>query len=884
LDTQTPNGTLGEKLHNELYVLGNGISQSVAGIEHAAEKALHDPATIVKVTASAVMGLGLGALAGRTGALGLIGRSLGIAATTSMVFDGVKPFYSAATTAWNATSRSQLDRASATLGQSIGDFTVDFAIQTPGAMLGGGLARTFESGKGAGLWRQHGMPERLQGFKSGLFKPAEEPMVTGIDFKGALLQPVRSEGEALSSEVISHPNSLVAETQLSTANAVKAETSVSTPQPVKQTQLSRIDAVQAERPRTNNGTAIHGFDFAEIKSTDTEIPAFDMGVGIDDSALLHGRRNLVSPRKFGDRESLALGALYCPTARLPRVGKTLAITERSTDSLTALAILANRAESRKVNQNIVKLVAEHGIGSVEPQAIKGYKAISLVAEQDGMKIGDRVRFIRAVLDNTVTPQDLNVYSERYDAMQRKHIPGDILAKRSVGLRSFNDQLIYSYHQAGTNQPSFDYAIGTDDRNIVGDASIIDQNGSSNIVQTVMAMSDDELPKPGSSMVFAETDINRLTAAAILENRVEGNPMRKSLIDYILRRGSQSERIPADERENVMAAYDAMEGFSNDPHIRPDKKIAAIKNLLSNDVPARNLLSMIYEFALFRPSNQPFKYVRTTAYKPKPFDFGVEITTHGLVRGQPNLLHPQAGMLSAAEQALKLDESQLPARDARVAIEKPDADALTAIAVMANRLDGIPVNARLVEAVGRRDRGLDSDPEGKPYEDIEAPFLAIRSFARNKNILITQRIAAIRVLLAGAMRETELTGLVDRFKGGQAEMQERAESDSKVTEHISGKMVYVETPMNNWYASRALGLKHAPVAVIAATEGNRTHFQVLARSEDPIASQLGNALKELQQLEHGWGGHEYIFVSSGNSKLSAQTVLDIVGKHAFGTSR
>jgi hypothetical protein len=49
LDTQTPNGTLGEKLHNELYVLGNGISQSVAGIEHAAEKALHDPATIVKV-------------------------------------------------------------------------------------------------------------------------------------------------------------------------------------------------------------------------------------------------------------------------------------------------------------------------------------------------------------------------------------------------------------------------------------------------------------------------------------------------------------------------------------------------------------------------------------------------------------------------------------------------------------------------------------------------------------------------------------------------------------------------------------------------------------------------------------------------------------------
>jgi hypothetical protein len=397
-----------------------------------------------------------------------------------------------------------------------------------------------------------------------------------------------------------------------------------------------------------------------------------------------------------------------------------------------------------------------------------------------------------------------------------------------------------------------------------------------------------LPAPGSRVVMTEVDVPRLTAAAIIENKLEGNPMRNSLIDFVLRDGKWPERIPEAERANVVAAYEAMEGFANDPHIAARRKIAAIKDLLTNDVPAQQLQPIVDEYQIFRPSQQPFRYVRTTQFKPKPFDFGVEITDPELIKNQPNLDHHGAGATidtpSAAEQALKLPDDQLPRVGDRVAIQKPDADSLTAVAVMANRRDGLPVNERLVEAVGRRDRGFDTDVDGKPFSDVETPFTALRSFARNRNVLISQRIAAIRALLAGMTRESELRGLQERFKQNQWAREYHAEKTSTITDQIPGTLAYVETPRENWFEARDLGLQRAPVAVIAARDAaGANHFEVVARADHPAGQKLGDALAELTKLEPGWGGRSNIFVSPSDSRLTPAQVLAIVSSYIEGNA-
>jgi hypothetical protein len=574
-----------------------------------------------------------------------------------------------------------------------------------------------------------------------------------------------------------------------------------------------------------------------------------------------------------------------PKKELPNLGSTIAITDRNPDSLTALAIIANRSEKRGVDNAIVNLLAADGRnGEVSASTQTAVNAIRHMTEQDGVKIGDRIRFIRAVLDHTVTPKDLATAAGAFEGAGKPAIPEGVLPSRPTGVRSLNGPLLLEYMQGHDGMVAdFDYALGTNDRNVIGDATVIDREGPLNIIQRVLKMSGDELPAPGSRIVMSDVDVPRLTAAAIIENKLEGKPMRDSLIDFVLRDGKWPERIPAAERANVVAAYEAMEGFSNDPHIPARRKIAAIKDLLSNDVPVEQLQPIAAEYQIFRPSQQPFRYVRTTQFKPKPFDFGVEITDPELIKNQPNLDHHGAGATidtpSAAEQALRLPDDQLPKVGDRVAIQKPDADSLTAVAVMANRRDGLPVNERLVEAVGRRDRGFDTDVDGKPFSDVETSFTALRSFARNRNVLISQRIAAIRALLAGMTRESELRGLHERFKQNQWAREYHAEKTSTITDQIPGKLAFVETPRENWFEARDLGLQHAPVAVIAARDAaGANHFEVVARADHPAGQKLGDALAELTKLEPGWGGRSNIFVSPSDSRLTPAQVLAIVGSY------
>ncbi|MGH9553984.1 MAG: hypothetical protein ACRD3W_31690, partial [Terriglobales bacterium] len=470
---------------------------------------------------------------------------------------------------------------------------------------------------------------------------------------------------------------------------------------------------------------------------------------------------------------LALNALYMPKAKMPAMGDVVAITDRNADSLTALATLSNRVAKRKVSDVIVKAIASRGEGQMEPDVNRAYKAITWVSEQQDMKIGEQLRYIRGILDGSAVPKDVAATAAKYDEARGIKLadPSDSVGN-PTGVRGLGGGLHYYYQQVHQQaDQNFDFALGVSNTQHIGNAKIIDRSGPQSIIQKVLGMSEAELPPPGSKIAIAETDTNRITAAAILESRIEGGTqMRDSLLNLILRDGADVQRIHPTERDDVEAAYKAIEGISSNPFLPARRKIAAVKFLLNNDVPAAKLEPVVAEHDIYRKSAQPFRYVRTTAFKPKPFDYGVEITDEKLAGDKPNLDHHQVGSTvdtpSATEQALLLPENQLPNRNSRVALQKPDADSLTAIAVMANRLDGLPVNNRLAEAIGRHDRGFDFDPQGQQYTDVERQMIGIRSIARNQNILIDQRIAGIRALLADKVDLSQLDGMQQRYNQNQ----------------------------------------------------------------------------------------------------------------------
>lgn len=657
-------------------------------------------------------------------------------------------------------------------------------------------------------------------------------------------------------------------------------------------QLARVATAAESAINTGSAGPVHGYRFVHIKPNDPVVPHFDVGIGIKDPAILGKAENM-----DGKNVSDALRALWWPTANLPEKGVTLAVERQTPDAFTALAVLANRIEKRKVSEAIVKAVAKDGHDVADRTTLSAYKAIAHITEEPGIKLGDRLRNIRAILDGTAAPKSIEDRAAKFDTAHRTvaETSGEV---HKTGVRGLSGSPQFEYHQPSSHSTNrFDVAIGTRDRAITGDAQIIDQEGGVGIIERALHLPYSELPKPGASVVMPQADINRVTAAAILEARVASAPMRTPLVDLIQRetRRTSSEfshseramqesfaRVPADMRSNVVEAWRAIEGIASDPLLPARRKVAAVSHLLTNDVPAERLRGIAADFSVFRPSEQPFKYVRTTEFKPKNYDFGVEITNPKLRNGQPNLDHHGPGMsvdtLSASEQAAKLPIDEVPHFGSRVAIQKPDADAITAVAVLANRRAGLPVNQRVVDAVGRLDRGFTTDAKGMPFTDVETSLYAMRSIARNENIPINQRITAARAILSGKARREDLIGIAENYKRNKWIHEVHTEKTSDVKEVIPGRLAFIETEKQNWFDARKLGTDRAPVAVIAARDSNGTHFEVVARAGHPDAAKLGDALEALSKLENGWGGRADIFVSSGSSRLSSEDVLKVISQH------
>lgn len=229
--------------------------------------------------------------------------------------------------------------------------------------------------------------------------------------------------------------------------------------------------------------------------------------------------------------------------------------------------------------------------------------------------------------------------------------------------------------------------------------------------------------------------------------------------------------------------------------------------------------------------------------------------------------------SACEQALEWSNSTIPESMAMV---RPDADSITAMAVIMNRLENRPVNADLVREVGRQDRL--GPAAGKP----SAVVTAIARKAGDFKVTLADRVAWVADLLAGVDKSAEVTALA---AATESELS-TARAVSEVSIRADGRIAVVVS--TNRFAT-ILGYESAPVVVALnpampvdpkdPAKGIMAKFTV-CRYDSHVKCDLPSALKELQALEPGWGGRGDIFGSPQgvSSKLTLEQVVEVVSRH------
>jgi|GEM_PF-1094693 hypothetical protein len=262
-------------------------------------------------------------------------------------------------------------------------------------------------------------------------------------------------------------------------------------------------------------------------------------------------------------------------------------------------------------------------------------------------------------------------------------------------------------------------------------------------------------------------------------------------------------------------------------------------------------------------------------------FGIEVTIPALAsRCISNLDHHGAGDTaetpSACEQAMV---SELPQAETVFATVRPDADSVSAMAVLTSRLTNRPIDHDLVAAVGRFDRLGPS--AGKP----EARVLAIARKAADFKLLLVERVQWVADLLAGADKSEEIAMLVAAH---DSEL-EAARKASELTLRGNGKIACV---VSTHRFATTLGYESAPVVVAMNPEmpvdpkdslkGSYRKFTV-CRYDSHTLCDVPAALAALQKLEPGWGGRGDIVGSPQgvSSSLTLEQVLSVVSQYTTG---
>ncbi|EKD29398.1 MAG: hypothetical protein ACD_78C00422G0001 [uncultured bacterium (gcode 4)] len=259
-------------------------------------------------------------------------------------------------------------------------------------------------------------------------------------------------------------------------------------------------------------------------------------------------------------------------------------------------------------------------------------------------------------------------------------------------------------------------------------------------------------------------------------------------------------------------------------------------------------------------------------------FGVEITIPGYAN-ITNLDHHRSEDTnetpSSAEQALTCN---LPNSGINIATVRPDADSMTAMAVLHLRMNNIAFDEILVQEVGRFDRF------GPSAGEMNNPVSAIWELASDFSKTMEVRVLLISRILTGKMLEKEIEEIASK----RAQKLEDARKNSSIELYeVNGfKIAFVES--SHRFATN-LGYELAPV-VIAKNPVMPVDFKdpskgtyikyTICRYDNNIPCDILWVLKELQTLESGWGGRWDIIGSPQgvSSILSVDTIVEIVQKH------
>lgn len=229
--------------------------------------------------------------------------------------------------------------------------------------------------------------------------------------------------------------------------------------------------------------------------------------------------------------------------------------------------------------------------------------------------------------------------------------------------------------------------------------------------------------------------------------------------------------------------------------------------------------------------------------------------------------------SACEQALSCD---IPPKGSIFVTVYPDADAITAMAVLTSRQQGREIDTTIIKLVS------DYDKYGPAAGDPADILIAISRVSGNQDIPLSERVEWIQGALAGK-RDYDL---IQRLIGDHHEKYQQALESSEVTVVSGGRIAVVVS--SHRYATR-IGYKHAQILVCMNTKtpldfknsekGSYMKFTV-CRYNSYVKCDLPAVLVELQAIEPGWGGRADIIGSpiGVSSKLSLDEVLKIVESH------
>jgi hypothetical protein len=263
-------------------------------------------------------------------------------------------------------------------------------------------------------------------------------------------------------------------------------------------------------------------------------------------------------------------------------------------------------------------------------------------------------------------------------------------------------------------------------------------------------------------------------------------------------------------------------------------------------------------------------------------FGIEVTVPALAsRCRFNVDHHDtidtAETPSACEQVLaRRGRYWLCEGEGVIVTVRPDADSVTAMAVMLNRSNDRPVDEKLIHAVGRFDRFGPSG--GKP--DIRVSATARK--ACDFKLTLEERVRWVADLLAGVDKTDEVAALVAAHDSELA----AARSASELTLHADGRIACVVSThrfaTTLGYESASVVVAMNPVMVVDpkdASKGTYRKFTV-CRYDSHVKCDLPAALVEIQKFEAGWGGRGDIFGSPQgvSSVLSLEQVIEVVSRH------